>query len=256
MSQAPDPRSILRNITHVDEATVTLSVELVVRSHVHAVVAAQRTLAPSDTVVDNDNDDRLGDALDKGDHSLSVKLAQLQLRRHQPVHASRVLQLVPLVVADGRGKLLVIGIAGPHLGRGLLGELLAGRVPLAEILDGVGADLDGDLGQDGGALDRGDAGHDHNRGHALLEGLGGLILWGGLDGELPIGSLRDTIVSKQGNEEGVLAAGNHLLTRQISCRGGRNVSIRRSAGLRSWCGQGGGAESQLDNDGERELHGD
>lgn len=48
--------------THVDEATLTLGVELVVRSHVHAVVAAQRTLVSPDIMV-GDDDCRVIDAL-------------------------------------------------------------------------------------------------------------------------------------------------------------------------------------------------
>jgi hypothetical protein len=124
-----------------------------------------------------------------------VKLTQLILGRQQAVHAGGVLKLVGLVVADGSRELLVVRIAGPHLGGGLLGELLAALVPLAEVLDGVGADLDGDLGQDGGALDGRDADDRHDGGDALLEGLGGLFLGRGLDGELAVGSLGGNIVS-------------------------------------------------------------
>lgn len=51
--------------THVDEATVALGVELVVRSHVHAVVAAQGTLASLDIMLENADDCRFIDALGK-----------------------------------------------------------------------------------------------------------------------------------------------------------------------------------------------
>lgn len=53
------------SFTHVDEATITLSVELVVRSHVHAVVAAERTLASPNIVIHNDDGCRFIDALSR-----------------------------------------------------------------------------------------------------------------------------------------------------------------------------------------------
>lgn len=55
----------MESFTYVDEATITLSVELVVRSHVHAVIAVQRMLASPDIVICSDDDWELVDGLGK-----------------------------------------------------------------------------------------------------------------------------------------------------------------------------------------------
>lgn len=196
--------------------------------------------------------------LGKCDHLLCVQLPQAQLRRQQTIDTGRILQLVSLVVADGSRELLVVRVASPHFRRGILGEFLAGLVPFAQVLDGIGPDLDSNLGEDDSTLERGNTGYGNDRRHALLQALRSLVLRSWRNSELPVSPLSGTIVSN--HVRGVCVDGKeqYLLTGEINGRGGRDVGIGRSGrsvrGLGSGSGQGGGAQSQLDKDGESELH--
>lgn len=76
--------------------------------------------------------------------------------------AGGALGLVAHVVADGGGEGLLVGLGGPHLLDGGLGELLAGLGPVLEVLDELSSHL-GALDREGrhGILDRlGDGGRD------------------------------------------------------------------------------------------------
>lgn len=110
--------------------------------------------------------------------------------------------IVVHVVADGRRVGLLVDL-GPHLGDGLLGELLADLVPVLEALDGVADRLDGGVDGLGG---EGRASGHHDRGgdgvEALLELGGGKVLaaaenGAGLDGGVD-SSLEDGLGSCDG----------------------------------------------------------
>lgn len=104
-----------------------------------------------------------------------MQLSQLQLGARQAVTALRPLQRIALVVAHGSGELLVVWVARPHLRRRLFRKRLADFVPLAQVLDRVRANLDGDLGEDGHGPGAGDAYRHHDGRHALLQAL---RVWG------------------------------------------------------------------------------
>lgn len=88
-----------------------MRVELIVSSHVHAVVTRQHQLR----VI----------ALKKAEDLLGRQHSEIQLGGYLARDSRVVLHTVAFVVADRRRVLVAIRVASPHFGSGLLCELFA-----------------------------------------------------------------------------------------------------------------------------------